>query len=93
MREWENPISVKDIRSFFGFANYYKRFIQNSATIASPMTMLSKKDVIWHCDHLQDRAFETLKTSLCTASLLIYLDPSLLYTTVSVLLGMLLEKY
>ena len=48
VREWETPTSVKDIRSFWGFANYYRRFVPGYASIAAPLTMLTKKDVLWH---------------------------------------------
>ena len=83
MREWETPTSVKDIRSFLGFANYYRRFVPGYAGIVASLTMLTKKDVLWHWDPLQHRAFEDLKSALCAAPLLIYPDPSLPYTVVS----------
>ena len=83
VRAWETPINVKDIRSFLGFANYYRRFVPGYASIASPLTMLTKKDVQWHWGPLQRKAFEDLKSALCAAPLLIYPDPSLPYTVVS----------
>ena len=83
VHEWETPTSVKDIRSFLGFANYYRRFIPGYASIAGPLTMLTKKDVLCHWGPLQCRAFAGLKSALCAAPLLIYLDPSLPYIVVS----------
>ena len=83
VREWETPTSVKDIRSFLGFANYYRWFIPSYVSIAAPPTMLTKKDVLWHWGPLQCRAFADLKSALCAAPLLIYIDPSLPYTVVS----------
>ena len=83
VREWETPTSVKDIRSFLGFANYYRRFVLGYASTVAPLTMLTKKDVLWHWGPLQCRAFEGLKSALCTATLLIYPNPSLPYTVVS----------
>ena len=50
MREWETPTSGKDIRSFWGFANYYRQFVPGYASIAAPLTMLTKKEVLWHWD-------------------------------------------
>ena len=35
VREWQNSTNVKDIRSFLGFTNYYRRFVQNYASIGS----------------------------------------------------------
>ena len=83
VREWETPTNVKDIRSYLEFANYYHWFIPGYGSIAAPLTMLMKKDVLWHWGPLQRRAFEGLKSALCAAPLLIYPDPSLPYTVVS----------
>ena len=83
VREWPTPTNLKDIRSFLGFANYYRRFVPGYANIASPLTTLTKKDVRWHWGPPQRRAFEDLKSALCTAPLLIYPDPKLPYTVVS----------
>ena len=75
VHEWETPTSVKDIRSFMGFANCYRRFIPGYASTTAPLTMLTKKGVLWHWGPLQRRAFEDLKSALCAAPLLIYSDP------------------
>ena len=47
VRDWAIPEDVKGMRSFLGFANYYKRFIQNFAAITDPLTSLTRKDVEW----------------------------------------------
>ena len=46
------------------------------ASIVTPLTMFTNKDALWHCYPLQHRAFENLKSVLCTALLLIYPDLS-----------------
>ena len=46
VREWEAPTNIKDIRSFLGFANYYRRFVPSYASIIAPLIMLMKKDVL-----------------------------------------------
>lgn len=34
--DWPIPTKVKDVRSFLGFTNYYRRFIRNYSNIHSP---------------------------------------------------------
>jgi len=43
--DWESPTSVHQIRSFFGLAGYYRRFIPDFSRIAKPMTELLMKGV------------------------------------------------
>jgi len=45
VKEWKTPTKVKDIESFLGFTNFYRRFIQNFSHIAKPLNELKgKKD-------------------------------------------------
>jgi len=44
IRSWESPANVKDVQSFLGFANFYRRFITKFSAIASPLTALTKKN-------------------------------------------------
>ena len=57
VRDWASPKDVKGVRSFLGFANYYRRFVQNFATIADPLTSLTRKDVEWQWGPYQQCAF------------------------------------
>ena len=41
--EWDAPETVKDIQSFLGFANFYRRFIDGYSKITCPLTDLTKK--------------------------------------------------
>ena len=40
---WPTPQSVCDVRSFLGLANYYRRFVEGFSSIASPLTILTRK--------------------------------------------------
>ena len=42
---WPAPSNVKGVRSFFGLANFYQRFIQDYAQVMRPLNDLLKKDV------------------------------------------------
>ena len=60
VKEWKTPTKVKDMESFLGFANFYRRFIQNFSHTAKPLNKLKgKKDWKWEEKH--QRAFEELK--------------------------------
>jgi len=40
---WKEPQNVKEVQSFLGLANYYRRFIKSFAKLATPLTNLTKK--------------------------------------------------
>jgi hypothetical protein len=42
---WPVPTRVKDVRAFLGLASYYRRYIQDFASIAAPLVALTKKDI------------------------------------------------
>ncbi len=72
VQDWPTPRTVKDIRAFLGLASYYRRYIPNFASVATPLTDLTKKDVelIWDddCEH----AFQALKKALVQPPVLAY---------------------
>ena len=41
--DWPVPKSVKEVQSFLGFANFYRKFILSFSEIASPLTNLTRK--------------------------------------------------
>ena len=43
VKEWKTPTKVKDVKSFLGFANFYRRFIQNFSHTAKPWNELKAK--------------------------------------------------
>ena len=57
VRDWSKPQNIKDIRSFLGFANYYRRFVKNFASVAGPLTDLTRKGVPWQWGRYQQQAF------------------------------------
>ncbi|KAD5317689.1 hypothetical protein E3N88_17635 [Mikania micrantha] len=68
--KWSPPRTPTEIRSFLGLAGYYRRFIQDFARIASPLTKLTRKDVkfVWGDD--QEKAFNEIKFKLTQAPIL-----------------------
>ncbi|VDI54419.1 Hypothetical predicted protein [Mytilus galloprovincialis] len=72
--EYPIPKSVKQLRSFLGMCNYYRKFIQNYSKICSSLTTLLKKDVKFDWTTKQDDAFNTLKQKLTSAPILAFPD-------------------
>lgn len=72
---WATPTSVKQILSFLGFCNFYRRFIRDFAKIANPMTALTKKNCIWEWTEACQNAFEQLKVQVTSAPVLLHFDP------------------
>jgi len=59
--EWPTPQCVKDVQKFLGLANYYRRFIEEFATVARPLHDLVKKDKKWDWREKEEKAFRELK--------------------------------
>ncbi len=43
--DWQVPTSVNEVQQFLGLSNYYRRFVKDFATIAAPITDLTKKKI------------------------------------------------
>ena len=79
LKEWPAPTTVTEIRSYLGKTGYYRRFIQNYAGIAAPLTNLTAKGIVqkkFTLNKNEVKAFETLKGKLLTAPILAYPDVS-----------------
>jgi hypothetical protein len=86
VQSWPTPQTAKELRSFLGFAGYYRRFVRNYAQIAGPLHSIvnqasssqkGKKATnsishLWGDD--QEKAFTTLKQQLIGAEVLAFAD-------------------
>ena len=62
---WPTPTSVKDVRSFLGFCNFYRAFIPSFSHLARPLNDLTKKNQQWSWGKAEQEAFTALKI-ICT---------------------------
>ena len=53
IQDWPTPTSVKGVRSFLGFANFYRRFISKYSDLARPLHELTKKDHPWNWSEVE----------------------------------------
>ncbi len=74
--EWPEPTNKKEVQSFLGFTNFYRRFIQDFSQHARPLFDLTKKDEKWHWGADERSAFNGLKRSVTSAPVLISPDPT-----------------
>jgi len=50
IRDWPVSHCLRDVRAFFGLASYYRRFVKGYATIAEPLTRLTRKNGSFRMD-------------------------------------------
>ena len=74
VKNWPRPFANTDIRSFLGLARYYMRFGDCFASIASPLTTLTLKNMKFEWSEAFKRSFQFLKVSLTTTLALTLLE-------------------
>ena len=89
LKEWKPPTNVKELRSFLGFAGYYRRFVCNYSSIVKPLNALlvghptnkkykkkKKEQTPWTWGPEQQQAFDTIIDKLTSPPVLAYTDYS-----------------
>ena len=87
MKTWPVPKDAAELRSFLGFAGYYRRFVKYYSKIAQPLNALlggppKKKQgrskptssIPWVWSPECQTAFDTIKHHLCNEPVLAYAD-------------------
>lgn len=84
--KWQRPRHATELRSFLGFASYYRRFVEGFAKVAAPLHKLvaevagtqgkrrHKQDLGPSWTPQCEESFEALKTKLVSAPVLAYAD-------------------
>jgi len=68
--DWPVPTNPTEVRQFLGFTGYYQYFVPNYSKIARPLLDLTKKAQVWSWGKEAHRAFEELKTRMCSSPVL-----------------------
>jgi hypothetical protein len=64
------PVTLKELRSFLGLAEYYRKFVRHSGIICQPLTALLKKNYVFVWTQQHQTAFEALKQALVSTPML-----------------------
>ena len=86
IKQREPPKNLKQLQSFLGLANYYRRFIKNFSKIAQPMFALCSKGIKFEWNDECKISFELLKEALISYPILRLADVEkefILYTDAS----------
>lgn len=86
--DWATPTSVSELRSFLGFASYYRRFVEGFAKLAAPLHRLvaevqrtqgrHRQQVLGDCCTEEcEQSHQDLKAKLVSAPVLAYANFSL----------------
>jgi hypothetical protein len=59
--DWPTPETVKQVRGFLGFGNFYRRFIDHYSDIARSLIELTKKDTPFNWSEQCEDAFQELR--------------------------------
>ncbi len=70
IKEWQNLMPAKGVRSFLGLANFYRKFIKDFLSLAKPLTDLLKKEGLFEWKGKQQKMFDLLKGKFLSTSVL-----------------------
>ena len=68
--EWPTPKTVKEVQSFLGFTNFYRKFITHYSSLTSPLTSLTSKGVRFTWSPEADSAFRQLQQAFTSTPVL-----------------------
>ena len=77
IKQWPQPIYIKDVQAFLGLVNYYRWFVKGFAQIALPLTNLTHKSQDFAWSEACEQSFRALKQRLIETPILQVYDDSL----------------
>ncbi|GBG78044.1 hypothetical protein CBR_g25980 [Chara braunii] len=79
IRNWAQPVNIRELRSFLGLASYYRKFVPLFSIVAHPLSRLTSKNVPYSWDAACTNAFQALKEALVSHPVLRIADPKLMF--------------
>src|SRR5258707_2317389 len=70
--EWPTPTKVKEVQSFLGFVNFYRKFICDFSDVACPLYVLTHKTQWWVWGSPEQEAFDALKKAITSTPILTF---------------------
>ena len=67
IQDWPRPVTKRQVKSFIGLANYYRRFVPNFSDLVAPLTDLTAKKLprMMKWSREAEEAFMGIKKALC----------------------------
>ena len=76
IQTWPAPTTVKQLRSFLGFCNFYRRFIPQYSDITNPLHELTRANESWKWTPERQQAFDKLKSLFAQQPALLIPNPA-----------------
>jgi hypothetical protein len=76
IQDWTAPKKVKDVQSFLGFANFYRRFIEGFSKVCRHLTELTKNTTQYIWSEECQQSFDLLKRKFMQAPILVHFFPN-----------------
>lgn len=76
IQNWPRPTCKRDVQSFLGLVNFYRRFIRNCSRISRPLTKITG-NVPFNWTNYEQNAFDKLRKAVTSAPVLRAFDPEL----------------
>ena len=75
IQKWPAPKTVREVLSFLGFVQFFRKFIKGFSAKALPLTRLTQQNTVFKWDQKCQEAFEKLRTAVTTAPVLQIFPP------------------
>lgn len=70
------PRNVKELQSYLGLLNFYRKFLPNLSTVLQPLHALLSSTAKWSWTDNEEQAFQKSKELLTSATVLVHYDPA-----------------